>query len=88
MPVPETAEGAHRDCFNATKCHSSRSSPLLHRASQKESVFSSQAIVCSMSVTSWPAFSQVDKFLLLLYVNAVLLLKGREAEGWADCPAH
>lgn len=41
-----------------------------------------------MSVTSWPAFSQVDKFLLLLYVNAVLLLKGREAEGWADCPAH
>lgn len=60
---------------------------LPYRASQKENIFSSPAVVCSESVTSRPDFSQVDTFLLcycIEYSNASSKQRSRGL-GWLYC---
>lgn len=87
MPVAGTMEGAHMGYIFVITCHTPRSMSR-HRASQEESMFSSQAIVCSVGHIRGPDFIQEDTFQLCYCIEYSIPSKSRATECLADCTVH
>lgn len=87
MPVPGTMEGARMRYIIVITCHTPRSM-CLHRASQEESMFSSQAIVCSVGHIHGPDFIHGDTFQLCYFIEYNIPSKSRATECLAGCIVH